>query len=70
MNIKEIHENSTCKSSPSGDVISVNITSDEYDFLTKTAGVENKHKGYGGDLIEMDYPEYQELVSKAQENFY
>lgn len=70
MNIMEIHENSICKCTPSGDVNTVTISANEYDFLTKTVGVEIKHKGFGDDLIELNYPEYQDLVSKAQDNFY
>lgn len=69
MNIREIHENSICKCSPSGDVQTVTISADEYDFLINTAGVENKYKNSRDSLIELDYPEYRELVS-AQDNFY
>lgn len=44
------------------------ISYDEYDYLTELVGAENPYKGYGDDLIELDYHgEFIPLIREAED---
>ncbi|WP_153732732.1 hypothetical protein [Sporosarcina obsidiansis] len=68
MNVEAIFQNAEITSeSVTGEFNRVVILRDEYDFLISEAGAVNLYKGYGDDLVEMDYhSEFIPLIEKVR----
>lgn len=70
MNVEAIHQNAeiTSTSVCGRHFNRVAISYDEFAFLTDLTGAENPYKGYGADLIEMDYHgEFIPLIENARD---
>ena len=68
LNIEAIYQNADVVSqSVNGEINRVQISREEYDFLVDYTNNKNEYKGYGDDVIELDYHgEFMPLIKEAR----
>lgn len=68
LNIEAIYQNADVVSqSVNGEINRVQISREEYYFLVDYTNNKNEYKGYGDDVIELDYHgEFMSLIKEAR----